>query len=123
MPMHGWTLMSIDPVHSSPFAVPAQPGGGPAAAPADASAFAKALDGAQASRPAVPEEPTTEAMEAVRVAGDVYEQLRAADRELHFSRTAHGVRIDVYDGEGQLVQRVPATEVMKLASGEKTWLA
>jgi hypothetical protein len=115
--------MSIDPVHSPAFLTPPQPAGGAARPPAPKASFADALDGAGAPEAAPAEGPTTEAMKAVRVAADVYEKLRATDRQLHFSQTSHGVRIDVYDGEGQLVQRVPATEVLKLAAGEQTWLA
>jgi hypothetical protein len=62
-------------------------------------------------------------MAAVQVASQVYASLRAVDRELRFEHTSHGVRIEVYDGNGEFVQRVPATEVLKLSTGEQTWLA
>jgi hypothetical protein len=53
----------------------------------------------------------------------VYAQLRATDRELRFEATSHGVKIAVFDGDGKLIQRVPATEVLRMSTGEKTWLA
>jgi hypothetical protein len=112
--------MSVDPVNSQPRVPPPTP---PARTPqpTERSSFASTLG--RAAAPPVPQAPPTEALASVQVAGKVYEELRAADRELHFERTAHGVRIDVYDGDGQLVQRVPATDVLKLADGKQTWLA
>jgi hypothetical protein len=112
--------MSIDPITNPQFPPPAAPAG--PAQRAQGASFADALDSAE-QRQAAPEAPPTEALEAVQVASQVYARLRAVDRELRFEHTAHGVRIDVYDGDGRLIQRVPATDVLKLAGGEQTWLA
>ena len=115
--------MSIDPVHSS--GVPAMPPAAPAASPSGGEPFAAALARAQepAPPPPIADAPPPTALESVQVAGEVYAKLRAADRELHFEPTSHGVKIAVYDGDGKLIQRVPATDVLRMASGEKTWLA
>jgi len=115
--------MPIDPVHIKPIAIPPAAPVQPATPAAGQASFAEALGSAQApvTRPA--DEPPAEALAAVQTAGRVYAQLRAADRELRFEQTDHGVAIEVYDGEGQLLQRVPATDVLKFAAGEKTWLA
>ena len=67
--------------------------------------------------------PTTEAMEAVQVAARVYEQLKANGRELRFESTDIGLRIEVYDGSGRLVRRIPPTEALAIATRESTWLA
>jgi hypothetical protein len=112
--------MSIEPVNPPPYPPPAQPAGQPARVPG--TSFADALDGAQ-SPPVSPERPPAQALEAVQVASKVYASLRAVDRELRFEHTAHGVRIEVYDGDGKFIQSVPATDVLKLAGGEQTWLA
>jgi hypothetical protein len=112
--------MSIDPISSHQPVQPPIPAAG-TSRPEPGGSFADALN--EASGPAAPEAPTTEALEAVKVAGHVYASLRAVDRELRFEHTAHGVLIEVYDGNGEFVQRVPATEVLKLAGGEQTWLA
>jgi hypothetical protein len=115
------TEMSIDPIKAQP----AQPAVQPTAPPrsVDPTSFADALDEAAAALPATPDAPPSEALAAVQTANEVYAQLRALDRELRFAHTPHGVLIEVYNGDGQLVQRVPATEVLKISSGEKTWLA
>ena len=122
--METWTLMPIDPVSRPPSSIPPAAPVQPATPAAGRSAFAEALKGAEkppAPRPV--DEPPPTALAAVQTAGRVYAQLRAADRELRFERTDRGVAIEVYDGEGQLLQRVPATDVLRLAAGEKTWLA
>ena len=113
--------MPIDPISQPPFPAPAQPAA-PARPPGGGADFAAALSRADAA-PAVPEAPPSEALRAVQEAGQVYARLRAVDRELRFEHTPHGVRIEVYDGDGRLVQRVPATDVLRLAGGEQTWLA
>ena len=113
--------MAIDPVNSSAF--PARPTGPPPPAQTPADSFAAAL--ARAEQPARPiaDGPPPEAIESVQLAGEVYAQLRATDRELRFEATPHGVKIAVFDGDGKLIQRVPATDVLRMADGEKTWLA
>ena len=120
--METWTLMPIDPVSRPPTAVPPPAPVQPATPAAGSSSFAAALKGAEAPPPPVDDPPPT-ALAAVQTAGRVYAQLRAADRELRFEQTDRGVAIEVYDGEGQLLQRVPATDVLRLAAGEHTWLA
>ena len=63
-------------------------------------------------------------MEAVQAAARAYEQLRAADRVLHFEMTDTGMRIEVFDGEGKLLRQIPPTEALALAAGrEQPWLA
>jgi uncharacterized FlaG/YvyC family protein len=55
----------------------------------------------------------------------VYEQLRASGRELHFSTGEAGtMQIEVYDGRGELIRRIPPTEALALAAeGAMTWQA
>ena len=69
------------------------------------------------------EEPSTSALEAVQTAARVYEQLKADGRELRFESTDTGMHIEVYDGSGRLVRRIPPTEALAIASRETTWLA
>ena len=123
--METWTPMPIDPVSRPPTAVPPPAPVQPATPAAGSSSFAAALKGAEPPAPPPPpvDEPPATALAAVQTAGRVYAQLRAADRELRFEQTDRGVAIEVYDGEGQLLQRVPATDVLRLAAGEHTWLA
>lgn len=71
-----------------------------------------------------PQTPAEAAMEAVQAAARAYEQLRAADRVLHFELTETGMRIEVFDGEGKLLRQIPPTEALALAAGrEQPWLA
>ena len=71
-----------------------------------------------------PKTPAEAAMEAVQTAARAYEQLRAADRALHFELTETGMRIEVFDGEGKLLRQIPPTEALALAAGrEQPWLA
>ena len=87
-------------------------------------AFADALAGVQAPVDTPPEEPTTDAMAAVQVAARAYEQMREAGRELRFSNSELGMQIEVYDGTGKLVQRIPPNEALALATAKGTaWLA
>ncbi len=63
------------------------------------------------------------ALDAVRTAARAYEQLRATGRELRFASTDVGLRIEVYDGSGHLVRRIPPNEALALAAEDATWLA
>jgi hypothetical protein len=102
--------MAIDPIQPPFFAV--APGTTAGLRATAGKAFSEALA-----------EPFNEAMAAVQVARRAYDQLRATGRELRFEATDIGMRIEVYDGEGRLLQRIPATEALALAAGEARWRA
>ena len=69
-------------------------------------------------------EPPHAALEAVQVASEAFELLRRNGRELHFETGDNGVmRIDVYDGTGELLRSIPPNEALAIASGEATWRA
>jgi hypothetical protein len=71
-----------------------------------------------------PAEPSQRALQAVQAAARAYEQLRSQGRELHFKNTETGLKIEVYDGTGQLVRRIPPNEALAIAAAqEATWLA
>ena len=123
--MQGRITMPIEPLSTS-FAAPAPaPAPAPAARTPEPAAFAAALD--EARTPAAStagDGPPAEALAAVQAAARVYEHMRTSGRQLHFETTETGVTIEVYDGRGELVQRIPPTEALALASGKgATWLA
>jgi uncharacterized FlaG/YvyC family protein len=81
-------------------------------------------DRTTALNPADAAEPPTAALEAVQVASEAFEQLRRNGRELHFEQDDNGVmRIDVYDGTGELLRSIPPNEALAIASGEASWRA
>jgi hypothetical protein len=103
--------MSIDPIQPPFFAV-AAPGTTAGLRATAGKAFADALS-----------EPFNDAMAAVQTAMRAYERLRATGRELRFEPTDAGLRIEVYDGEGRLLQRIPPNEALALAAGDARWQA
>ena len=115
--------MSLPPV-TSQYAIPSAPGvaaGLRAAtgAPHPANAVEPELSKARAKIELPPD-----ALQAVQTAARAYEHLKATGRELRFAATDAGLRIEVYDGTGNLVRRIPPNEAMALASREEaTWLA
>jgi hypothetical protein len=98
--------MSIDPIQPPFFAV-AAPGTTAGLRATAGKAFAAFND----------------AMAAVQTAMRAYERLRATGRELRFEPTDAGLRIEVYDGEGRLLQRIPPNEALALAAGDARWQA
>ena len=67
----------------------------------------------------VPPAPTAEAREMVDKAAERVEQLRAADRELHFSREqgTNRVIIEVRDLEGNVIKTIPPSKALDVMSG------
>ena len=117
--------MSIEPLNTSHFPV-AGPGTAAGARATAGKAFAEALSTAQVQAVAggTGDEPSTEALAAVQTAARAYEHLRETGRELHFKATDTGMQIEVYDGTGRLVQRIPPNEALALAAAKGTaWLA
>ena len=112
--------MAIDPLHMPPPTLPptqvrqTQPVPGPMMVDA-----VRQIDAEDARRPG----PSEAALAAVQTAARVYEHLKSNGRELRFEDTDTGLRIEVYDGSGQLVRRIPPTEALALATRESTWLA
>jgi hypothetical protein len=49
--------------------------------------------------------------------------MKERGRELHFSQTDAGMRIEVYDGLGRLVQEIPTNAGMARALGRSAWQA
>ncbi len=119
-PMQKPRAMAIEPLHTPPPTLP----------PTDVRATQPVADAprVQPDRRAgeveqLRHEPTTAAMEAVQTAARVYEQLKANGRELRFEQGDSGLRIEVYDGSGRLVRRIPPTEALAIATRESAWLA
>lgn len=112
---------------SSPYAIPTAPGiAAGLRAPTPPSPPVEPPAPQRFARADVDErEPSPTALETVQVAARAFEELRASGRELRFAVTDSGMlKIEVYDGTGQLVRRIPANEALALASGEEaTWLA
>ena len=112
--------MPIDPLPpTTSFPIPSAPG---------ATAALRATAGVEPStadpaRLVLQEEPAPEALEAVQFASDTFEQLRRAGRELRFSTDGGIMRIEVYDGTGQLLRTIPPNEALALASREASWQA
>lgn len=118
--------MPIEPLQPPLFPVMSAPG---------AVAALRATTGVELAKTAVDEtdtavthtdvnEPPNDALEAVQVASEAFEQLRRNGRELHFERDDNGVmRIDVYDGTGELLRSIPPNEALAIASGEASWRA
>ena len=118
--------MSIDPLQPPLFPAMGAPGVAAGVRATAGQPFADALAGAQApaDKVAVEDEPTHDAMAAVQVAARAYEQLRETGRELRFQNTDIGMQIEVYDGSGRLVRRIPPNEALALATAKGTaWLA
>ena len=120
LPMLERRPMAIEPIHTSQHALP--PGEVRATQPvADAPKVEPDRNAGDVEQ--LRREPANEAMEAVQTAARVYEQLKASGRELRFESTDIGLRIEVYDGSGRLVRRIPPTEALAIATRESTWLA
>jgi propanediol dehydratase small subunit len=115
--------MSLQPVISH-YAVPSAPGvaaglRAATAAPRPAEQVEPEMSKAKAALELPPD-----ALQAVQAAARAYEQLRATGRELRFQATDTGLRIEVFDGSGNLVRRIPPNEAMALAAPKgATWLA
>ena len=124
-PMTG-LQMPIEPIQPPLFPVLSAPG---------AVAALRATTGIELTETAVDEtdpakhptdaaEPPAAALEAVQIASEAFEQLRRNGRELHFEQNDNGVmRIDVYDGTGELLRSIPPNEALAIASGEASWRA
>ena len=67
----------------------------------------------------VPPAPTDEAREMVDKAAERVEQLRADNRELHFTRdeTSNRVVIEVRDLEGNVIKTIPPAKALEIMSG------
>jgi hypothetical protein len=120
--------MSIDSLPQPSVRVPGTFG---AAASPRATTFrplAEALSGPDAPDPIeenARNEPASAAVDATNEAARVYEELRSMHRELRFRTTEDGVRIEVYDGHGELVRTVPPGEEEEevLNHRRAAWLA
>jgi flagellar protein FlaG len=67
----------------------------------------------------VPPAPTAEAREMVDKAAERVDQLRATDRELHFSREkgTNRVIIEVRDLDGNVIKTIPPSKALDVMSG------
>lgn len=120
LPMLERRPMAIEPIHTPPHALP--PTEVRATQPvADAPKVEPDRNAGDVEQ--LRQDPTNDAMAAVQTAARVYEQLKASGRELRFANTDVGMRIEVYDGSGRLVRRIPPTEALAIATRESTWLA
>ena len=108
--------MAIEPLQPALYPVTSAPG---------ATAAVRAQVATEKAKTETPmlAEPPADALEAVQVASQAYEVLRRTGRELRFSSADGLMRIEVYDGTGQLVRSIPPNEVLALASREASWRA
>ena len=105
--------MAIDPIklpqhHAAPEARFAVPREEPAARPVVP----------EAAHPAGPDP-----VEVARATSRRHLEMKERGRELHFSQTDAGMRIEVYDGLGRLVQEIPTNAGMARALGRSAWEA
>jgi len=115
--------MSIEPIPHPLLTVAAAGALGRRTADADARAAEPAED-AGSAEPVPARLADVPPLEAVQVAAKAYEELRRADRELHFETSEEGVlRIEVYDGTGKLLRTIPPNEVLAITSREVAWRA
>jgi hypothetical protein len=118
------TVMSIDPIQSQLYPVPSAPGATAARrATAGVDAPGQFADAMAAHAAKEDVTPSADALAAVQVASQAYEVLRRTGRELRFESSNGSIRIEVYDGAGQLVRAIPPNEALALASGEVSWQA
>ena len=108
--------MAIEPLPSALYPVTSAPGA--TAAVRASVAVEKAAD-----QGSLLTEPPQDALAAVQVASQAYEVLRRTGRELRFSSADGIMRIEVFDGTGQLVRAIPPNEALALASRETSWQA
>lgn len=117
--------MPIDPLQSSPFT--SAPGATAATRAAGTAHVGKPFEAlfAEKAQEATKLEPgpSADALTAVQVAAQAYEVLRQNGRELRFQADDGIMRIEVYDGTGQLVRTIPPNEALAMASGESSWQA
>lgn len=79
-----------------------------------------------AAPPVVPEADgpvAPDPVELARATSRRHLEMRERGRELHFSQTDAGMRIEVYDGLGRLVQQIPTNAGMARALGRSAWQA
>jgi hypothetical protein len=71
--------------------------------------------------PATPPGPPTEVLDAVQTAADVYDQLRASGRHVHFDFDANSgsgrLKIQVFDADGNLLDTLSPGELLQIATG------
>jgi hypothetical protein len=67
----------------------------------------------------IPSSPPTEVWREMQEAGRRVAELRARDRELHFSKNPDTgrVMVEVRDGNGALIRVIPPSEALAVASG------
>ena len=72
--------------------------------------------------PAAPP-PAPDPVEVAQATSRRVAEMTERGRELHFEQTDAGMRIEVYDGLGRLVQAIPPNEALAKAVGRSTWRA
>lgn len=65
----------------------------------------------------IPATPPAEMLDAIGVAADVYEELEASGRRVHFDYAPGGLRIQILDTEGELLGTVSPRDLLDLAAG------
>lgn len=68
---------------------------------------------------ALPSRPPSEALAAIEAAARRYDELRATQRELHFTRdeTRNRVVVEVRDLDGNVLRTIPPTEALDVIAG------
>jgi flagellar protein FlaG len=69
----------------------------------------------------IPSTPPAEVWRAMNAAAHHVEELRSANRQLHFekNRDTGRVEVEVRDGNGDLIRVIPPSEALAVATGGK----
>ncbi len=90
----------------------------PRSEPAQAAGFRAQLDAA-VNVSTLPASPPPSALEDMHKAAEVWQELRAQKRELHFECTGNGrVIVQVRDLDGNVIRTIPPAKALEVASGE-----
>lgn len=111
--------MHIDPTSTRPIQPP-RPMPAPAPlAPAGRDFRAVAAADRVELSPGIPATPPDEVLQQVDAAAEAYRELHARGRELRFGHDARSGQlvIEVRDLDGRVLQRIPPTEALAVASG------
>jgi hypothetical protein len=116
LPMGVASPMAIESLHAPAYPVASSRG-------VTAGIRSAASTGPPAEAVVLRAEPPENALEAVQAAARAYEELRRSGRELRFESRSGIMRIEVYDGSGQLVRSIPPNEALAMASRDASWQA
>jgi flagellar protein FlaG len=111
--------MSVQPGHLTPVAPPARATGGATAVPA--ATVRPAAELREVTADVVGSAPPPEVSEQVTLAARIAADIRANNRELHFSHDPNTGRIvvQVRDLDGNVLKTIPPSKALAIMSGEE----